>query len=153
MTRYLNHFKDGRAAVVLTEIPLLLCHPFSNHLHMIARKKKIQLGSNEVSIMVSFSPIDLKKSLKRMFFQLEQSVNRTFATTSPNSEQDLMFFFEKDMFSLFEPDTRQQLSRWAVVQSKKNGFIYEGSEPNVYFLNPELGRRAGRPAKDSPDTI
>ena len=144
---------DDRATAVLVEIPLSLDHPFSNHLPMIARKKKIQLGSNEVSIMVSFSPIDIKRSLKRMFYQLEQSVNRTFATTSPNSEQDLMFFFGKDMFFLFEPDTRQQLSRWAVVQSKKNGFIYEGSEPNVYFLNPELGKRPGRPTKDSPDTI
>ena len=118
---------------------------------MISRKKKILLTSAEVSVTVSYTISDVRKSLKRMFALIERATTRSFALTTPNGEIELAEFFEKDLFHIYEADTRKQLARWAIVQAEKDGSIFVGTSPNTYYLSPELAKRPGRPTKGNPD--
>lgn len=139
--------------MVLAEIPLLLCHPFyQKQKDMISRKKRILLNSAEVSVTVSYTISDVRKSLKRMFALIERATTRSFALSTPNTEIELAEYFERDLFPIYEADTRKQLARWAIVQAEKDGSIFVGTSPNTYYLNVKLARRPGRPSKGNLDT-
>lgn len=98
---------------------------------------------------VSYGIPDVRKALKDYFLILESNVSRSFALSSPNTEQDMFSFFSRTIFAPYSGELCKQLCRWAINKALAENFIYESStDPNIYFLNGDLGKRVGRPKKD-----
>lgn len=112
-------------------------------------KKKINPECKDVSIQVSYGTSDVRNTLKQMYDSFAHPCGATFATSLPISEPELLQYFEKTIFGLYEAGTAKQLSRWAVTQAIKAGFVITGTQENAYYLSPQLAKRVGRPRKEA----
>ena len=112
-------------------------------------KKKINPECKDVSIQVSYGTSDVRNTLKQMYDSFATPCGETFALSLPISEPELLNYFERTIFGLYEAGTSKELSRWAFVQAKKFGFIITGTSENAYYLSPQLAKRVGRPSKEA----
>lgn len=108
---------------------------------MILRKKKICRNSDEISLQVSYSLPDIKRQLKDYYAVIGQLVC---------TEQDLLHYFGHTLFKIYEPKHADELSKWALKLSLRNGLIIQSvTDINVYYLSESLGtRKPGRPTKE-----
>lgn len=112
-------------------------------------KKKINPECKDVSIQVSYGTSDVRNSLKKMYDLFCNPCGETFALNQPIYEPELLQYFERTIFGLYEVGTAKQLSRWAVTQAIKMGFVITGTAENAYYLSPSLAKRVGRPRKEA----
>lgn len=120
---------------------------------MICRNRQINKNCEEIRLNVSFSVVDVRQSLKRYFALLADSCSTSFALNFGSGEPDLFHYLSRDLFHGYPKDLQQQLCRWAVTLAERHGLIFRGAGDDCFYLSPELGRKAGRPQKDSQDNV
>lgn len=116
---------------------------------MIVRKQEIKQSAEEVSMQVSFGLPDVKKAMQKYYSLLANSCGHTFAVSTPNTERDMLYFFEHDTFANYVQKYREQLSAWCFAMAVRHKFLVssydEFESKKVYFLSEKLRLKVGRP--------
>lgn len=116
---------------------------------MIVRKQNVHKTAEEVSMMVSFTEVDVKRAMQEYYSKFAEACGHTFARNTSHSELDPLYFFEHTMFKNFVQKYREQLSAWAFAMAIRHKFILasqdEEESKRIYFLSEKLNKKVGRP--------
>jgi len=122
---------------------------------MIVRKQEIKQASEEVSMQVSFGLPDVKKAMQKYYSLMANPCGHNYAVTTPNTEPDMLYFFEHDTFANYVQKYREQLSAWCFAMAVRHKFLIssydEFESKKVYFLSEKLRQRVGRPRIEDED--
>lgn len=123
---------------------------------MILRNKQISIGSDEISLQVSFGQADVRRILKdtvALFYWKGNDRLLRLHVEEPKPETEFRELIEHHpSFFGFPEKWRAELSRWAFASALRQNLIKKSATSELYYIGTKiLPHKIGRPSKEQPE--